>query len=175
VIANGTPFDKLFADLSDRMGVLHTTDTDPSQRDRVIWERAGALTPEPIRYTRAGVKLIGRLGHPWTARVYGASDLEVSQRVAQLLGWIDELVGPPQGCETEGHDGYKFAPGEIAPQGGDGKAAGRGCDVAVTLYQPVASQIRPPATITRINVAATALAGGGASDPGTINAAAVAS
>ncbi len=166
----GTPFDALFETLTIRMGVLHTTETSPTQRDRVAWSRSGALGSEPIRWGRKGLKIIKRRAHPWTASVYGASDLEVCARVDQLESWLDELVGPEQGCETAGHDGYKFAAGKIEPRGGDGVSAGYGCDVAVTLYTPVASQIRPPITITSVTIAATAPAGGGASDPGTIHA-----
>ncbi len=168
MIAAGTPFDALFAALSDRMGVLHTVGGSPSQRDRVVWERSGPLGSEPIRYTRPGVKIIKRRVHPWTASVYGASDLEVCQRVDALEGWLNELIGPEQGCETAGHDGYKFAAGKVEPRGGDGTAAGYGCDVAVTLYAPVASQIRPLATIVRVDIAATAPAAGDATEPGSI-------
>ncbi len=167
----GTPFDSLFEALTLRMGVLHTCETAPSQRDRVVWERSGPLGSEPIRYGRVGLKIIKRRAHPWTVNVYGASDLEVCARVDQLEGWLDELIGPEQGCEAEGHDGYKFAAGKVAPQGGDGKAAGYGCDVAVTLYTPVASQKMPPITIQRVTVTATAPAGGGATNPGSITAA----
>ncbi len=167
--AGGTPFDWFFDALTSRMGILHTTEGHASQRDRVIWERSGALEPGNIKYTRPGEKTIGKLGHPWTASVYGASDLEVCARVAELWGHIDEVVGPPQGTgEVADHHGYTLKPGKVEPRGGDGVAAGYGCDVAVTLYTPVASQIRPLAAVTSVSVTATAPAGGGASEPGSL-------
>lgn len=162
-IPSGTPFDALFAALTEKMGVTNTTESSPTQRDRVEWERSGPLGTEPIKYTREGFKFIGRMAHPWTASVYGASDLEVCNRVRELIGWLDELVGPPQGCEVPDHDGYKVAAGKVEPRGGDGGAAGYGCDVAVTLYTPIYSQVRPPATILRTDITATATASADAS------------
>ncbi len=102
--------------------------------------------------------------------MYGASSSEVTLRSEQLEGHLDELVGPPQGCETPGHDGYKI--GRIGPaKGGDGTAAGYSRTVQVTLYRRVSSQIRPPITIQHVTVTATAPAGGGATNPGSISAA----
>ena len=134
-----TPFAWLFDALTNKMGVLHTTETTATQRDRVVWERSGDPSPEPTHYRLAGQKTLGRDGHPHAVTVYGASDVEVSARVGQLRVWIDRLVGPPQGChELENHHGYKFAQGKGGGiVGGDGKAMGYATTLSVTLYTPV--------------------------------------
>jgi hypothetical protein len=179
VIANGTPFDRLFADLSDRMGVLHTTDTDPSQRDRVIWEHAG-FAREPIGYTIPGTVTIGRHAHKYKVSVYGASELEAAARAAQLEGHLDNIIGPPQGAPPppgleSGWSRHGYKVGESTPiAGGDGTAAGRGCSLTVTLYQPIFSELRASLTVGEVDLTAIASAGQGASADGTMEAALVA-
>lgn len=152
---SGTPFDALFDALTRAMGIPHAVSSAPSQRQRVVWERSGALKPQRSPYARDNEKTLGRLGHPWTATVYGDSDLEVSALVGQLWAHLDCLVGPPNGDRAIGEPGdddfapespgYDFTPGAIGPQGGDGKAAGYACACAVELRQTVAAVYYPPA------------------------------
>lgn len=164
----GTPFDWLFEALTRAMGVTHTTESSPSQRDRVVWSRSGAIKPERSPYQRSSEQTMGRLAHPWTATVYGASDLEVSQRLAQLWSHLDRLAGPPAGDYEVGQPGdsdyapespgYEFAPGKIELRGGDGTAMGYACDVAVTLRQTVGAYYTPAAApVSRVEVEAAAV------------------
>lgn len=139
-----SPFAGVFEQLTERMGVPHTYGSSASQRARVEWDRSGAITPEPCPYRVEGQKVLGRLAHPHLAAVFGDSDVEVSARVAQLWGHLDELVGPPQGTgDVPDHHGYVLKPGEVKGiAGGDGTGSGYVCDVAVTLRTLVVSQIR---------------------------------
>lgn len=161
MISLGTPFDCLFAELSSRMRVPVTADTSPSNRPRVVVEEMSA-SGEEIRYRRGGEKTIARHAYVYAATCYAASPLEVSMMVEQIHGHVDEIAGPPQGCNVPGHDGYKI--GKIGPvQGGDGTAAQYARTVEITLYRPVASQIRAMAMITNTTITATAEGAGEAS------------
>lgn len=164
MIGQGTTFDRLFADLTDRMGIPHLTDTSPSQRRRVTWAE-GEITPEPTAFRRDGEKTIARHAHAHTATVYGDSSADVAQMLRELHGHLDQLVGPPQGSTEPGHDGYKL--GKIgALKGGDGTSAQVSRTVEVTLYAPVASQIRPTATVRAIALAVAAPAPDGSEEEG---------
>lgn len=149
----GTPFDELFETLTARMGVMNTTEIDPSQRTRVVWARAGAPEPRPIPYRVAGERTIGRLAHAWTATVHGSDDLEVTGLLHQLQAHLDDVLGPPQGAaelETPQADkpaplgrGYELKPGKLAGVVGlDGTAAGVAQDLTVTVYTRVRTRIR---------------------------------
>ncbi len=161
-----TPFDDLFAALEERMGVPVGTDADPSQRSRVVWSRAGAIEPRPAPWRRAGQKTIGRDAHRWKATIYADSDLEACLLLKQFRGHLDILQGPPQGGPAVGVEGdadyvrerpgYEIKAGEIGPRGGDGTAAGYACDVAVTLFDLVASHIHPLATVETVGVTVAA-------------------
>lgn len=151
-----TPFDALFDALAGRLGcpMIKGThgDAGGSAETRVTWVRSGAPKPEPIPYQRARDKVIGRLAHPWTATIYGATDLEVSTLLASLWAQIDKLQGSPKGSPEMGkpgdddyvpeRPGYALAAGKIEPMGEDEHAAWWECDVSVTLYQPVVQATR---------------------------------
>jgi hypothetical protein len=153
----GTPFDDLLQALTEKMGVLHTAkpDTDPSQRDRVEWRNADS-TYEPCPYTIPGTVTIGRNAVEYQVAVYGATELEVLQRVADLAGWLDNLVGPPQGAPPPAGNGYKIGKSSKPTQGGDGVSAGFGCTVPVTLFLPVFSEVRAELTVGHPGVSAIA-------------------
>jgi hypothetical protein len=164
-VGRGTPFDSLFASLTEKMGVLHTAtpDTDPSQADRCEWADAGLTGLEPIGYTMPGTVTIGRQGIEYQVSIYGASKLEVFARASQLAGWLDYFVGPPQGAAPPpGYEdgwirhGYKIGRTSVPVQGGDGAAAGYGCALPVTLYQPVYAAVKPTLTVGQVDFTATA-------------------
>lgn len=155
-------FAGLFVALERAMRVPHVTDPSPSQKARVVWSLTGAPASTPARYQAPGEKRVALLAWPHTATVYGSSQIECQRLVAQLLGHIDRLAGPPKGrpalADNEGERfGYEFKAGKIAGiAGGDGVATGYACDVAVTLFQPVSSHIHPPATVQAVNVSIAA-------------------
>lgn len=167
-VARGTPFDDLFAQLTERMGVLHTAspDTDPSQRDRVEWKHDG-FTREPIGYSIPGTVTIARHAHEYQVSVYGGSELEVSDRARELEGHLDNLAGPPQGAPPPAGNGYHVGKSSKPVRGGDGDAAGFGCTVPITLYLPVFSEVRPQLVVHHPSVTVVAAAGQGAVNPGT--------
>lgn len=153
MIAYGTPFDRLWADLSDRLGVLVTPEDSPSQLDRIVFTRSGPPAPRPIPYRVAGERTTGRRAHPYTATCYAATDGEASALAAALEAALDDLLGPKQGgsdletLQPEEREpmgrGYETAGGKLAGVvGGDGLAAGYACDLGVTLYTRVRRAIR---------------------------------
>lgn len=153
MISTPTPFDRLFADLTDRIGVLVTAESSPSMQPRIVFERAGAPEPQTIPYRVAGEHTIGRLAHPWIATVYGSDDSDVTARLHALLEALDDLAGPPQGSadletlQPEGFApmarGYQLKPGKLGGVvGGDGVSAQFATDVGVTLYTRVRKRLR---------------------------------
>ncbi len=172
-LGRGSPFDGVFAALTEAMGVLHTAspDTDPSQKDRCEWKHGGFGGLEPIGYTMPGTVTIGRQAVEYQVSVYGASELEVLARAGELAGHLDNLVGPPQGAAPppglgEGwiRHGYKVGRTSTPAQGADGTSAGYGCTLPVTLYQPVYAELRPTLTVGRVEFTATAEAGADADE-----------
>lgn len=151
---SGTPIDGLLDALEERMGIEHVTAADdaPSQRARVVWARAGAIEPRSITYRVPGERTRGRNAHPWTATIFGPSDLEVTGLLHQLQVHIDDLLGPPQGAaerETLQADvpaplgrGYELKAGKIEPRGGNGTATQYACDVAITIFTRIRTRIR---------------------------------
>lgn len=138
----GTPFDALFETLTARMGVMHTTESSPSQRTRVEWSRSGALGTEGCPYQIERAKVISRRVHPFLAAVYAPSDLEVCQLVDALEVQLEATIGPKQGIDDV-RTGYRFEAGTVEPMGGDGVSAGYACDVAVTLFTLTLAEVRP--------------------------------
>jgi hypothetical protein len=134
-----TPFDATFCALGQRLNcasiIGERDDAGATGERRIVWTRSGALRPEACPYQVDAQNVVGRLAHPWQTTAYGATDLEVSQMVADLWWNLDQLVGPPQGdWEVPGHEGYQLTPGKVAPVGGDLHAAAYACPVQVTLY-----------------------------------------
>lgn len=160
MIAANTPFDQVLADLSDRMGILHTWGSVASQEARVEWKRNGRLVPEPAHH-RDDERTVGRLRHPLLATIYGATDLEVCNLLAAMWGHLDEIVGPA----TDAHDGFVLLPGEPVA-GGDGLAAGYSLPCGVELFTTASSEI-----FTRTSLD-TATASGSASDASATTSAA---
>lgn len=165
----GTPFDALFQALTERMRVLHTAtpDTDPSQRDRVEWAHDG-FTRENIPYNIPGTVTVGRHAHRYKVSVYGATELEVASRAAEIEGHLWNLIGPPQGAPPPAGNGYKVGSTSTPTRGGDGISAGFACVVEITLNEPVFSEVRPKLAVTHPGVTTTATAGQGASASGSI-------
>lgn len=153
----GTPFDALFQALTERMGVLHTAypDTDPSQRDRVEW-RHPSIADGNRRYRKQGADFCGFLAVTYQVSVYGATELETVGRVAELVGWLDYLIGPDQGASDAG-DGYQIGKSSVPVQGGDGDAAGYACALPVTLFVPVYQQIWGKRTVSSVSINVLAL------------------
>lgn len=167
-VARGTPFDALFAQLTERMGVLHTAapDTDPSQRDRVEWKNDGGGTPVNRGYRKQGADFCGFLAVRYQVSVYGATELEVVSRLAELAGWLDYTIGPEQGAADAG-DGYLIgASGPI--KGGEGDAAGYGCITPITLYQPVYQQIWGRAQVQGVTVNTSVVHSDGTLEPAIV-------
>ena len=155
-----TPFDPIFLALE---GALHVpvllgavSAAASSNERRIVFERGGAPKYGPIPYRVPGEKTIGRLAHPFKVAICGASDTEVTELLGALIGALDELVGPPQGCAVDGHEGYSVTPGQIV--GDDLAAAGFVQEASVTLHTRVRSQIRATAEITSTTITATAQA-----------------
>lgn len=177
-----TPFDDFFAKLEAALAVPCPrephADAAGSQETRIVWARSGDPRPEQIPYQRAREKVIGRLAHPWMATIYASSDLEVSTLLASLWAKVDSFFGPPRGAPALGNPGdadymperlgYQFAPGSVGVLGDDAAAASWSCTVQVTLYQPVASEVRRVATVEHVTLSTTAPAGGGAVNPASI-------
>ena len=167
MISTPTPFDRLFADLTDRLGVLVTAESSPSMQPRIVFERAGAVEPQPRPYAVAGERTIGRLAHPWIATVYGCNDADVIVRLGELIAAIDDIVGPPQGDASKEElqpeeavaplaRGYALKTGKLpGVVGGDGVSAQAATDLGVTLYTRIRSQVRPLAAVTRARVTST--------------------
>ncbi|MBP9825625.1 MAG: hypothetical protein KBF21_15465 [Thermoanaerobaculia bacterium] len=166
MIDYGTPFDALFAALETRLGVLVTPDDSPSQRDRIVFTRSGPPAPRPIPYRVAGERTTGRRAHPYTATCYAATDRDASALAAMLEAELDDVLGPKQGgadleeLKPEEREpvgrGYETSPGKLAGVvGGDGVAAGYACDLGVTLFTRVRSEVRPLAAVTRARVTST--------------------
>lgn len=171
--AKGTPFDDLFASLTEKMGIPHTAspDTDPSQRERVEWDNNGGTGLEPIGYTIPGTVTIGRQGVEYQVSVHGSSELEVLTRAGEIAGWLDVLIGPPQGAPPPAGNGFKVGKLSKPVRGGDGISAGYACVVPITLYLPVFSEVRPMLIVGEVDLTATALAGQGASNDGVMSGA----
>lgn len=141
-----TPFDALFIALEGKLKVpmLKGTSSDAagSAERRVIWIRDGGLGTENCPYQLPGVKVISRRVHPWTATVYGASDLDVCQLVDQLEVQLEAIIGPRQGIDDV-RTGYRFAAGKVEPMGDDDAAEIYVCDVAITLFTLTIAEARP--------------------------------
>jgi hypothetical protein len=169
-LGRGTHFDSLFAALTERMGVLHTAapDTDPSQRDRVEWREPADGGIVKRGYRRTGGIFVGFLAVTFQVSVYGATEFETTERKNQLVGWLDYLVGPPQGAPGAG-DGYAI--GKSKPTtGGDGDAAGWASVTPVTLYLPVFQQIFGARDVASITITTAALNPDGSAPTGdTLN------
>lgn len=158
-IASGTPFDDLLAQLTERMGVLHTAspDVDPSQRDRVEWKNSGVSGLKKRGYRKPGTVTTGFQGVKYDVAIYGATELEALARASQLVGWLDYLIGPPQGAADAG-DGFDIGDASVPVRGGDGNAAGFACVLPVTLYQPIYREIQPARLVLTHPIAVIATA-----------------
>lgn len=156
-VARGTPFDDLFAALTEKMGLPHaaTPDTDPSQRDRFEWNNVGGASVSR-GYRRQGQNFCGFRSVKYDVSVYGATELEVIEHLASFEGWLDILVGPAQGAPDAG-DGYDL--GMAKPMhGGDGVAAGFATVLPLTLYLPVFQMVLGSGRVaSSVNVNTTAL------------------
>ncbi len=152
----GTPFDWLFEKLTLEMGTPNITETSPTQRERVEWARSGPLGTEPCPYQLPRCVVLNRQLHPFTASIYAGSDLEVCALARLLEAKLEAVVGPKQGID-EVRTGYVFAAGKVEPRGGDGVAAGYGCDVAVTLRIVNNAERRPLAPPGPAKISAAAL------------------
>jgi hypothetical protein len=153
-----TPFDATFAALSERLGVVVSLDDSASMRGRVVMSRAGAVDPQrwPHGVNRDDEQSWGRMAHPWTATVYGDSDLEVSNRAAQMIAWLDLLEGPPDGSPADGDPddsdyvperlGYAVKGGKVEPRG----ATGYACDLAMTLYTPITTAVHASIAVSEV-------------------------
>jgi hypothetical protein len=156
-VARGAPFDDLFAALTERMAVRHSAypDTEPTQRDRVEWRNAG-FSFAKRGYRRQGEAFVGFLAVRYDVSLYGATEMEALQRVVELVGALDYLVGPPQGAPSAG-DGYDVGTSSKPVHGGVGDAAGYGGSIAVTLYLPVYREINGAVTVGSVRISVTAL------------------
>ena len=165
-VARGTPFEALFASLTERMGVLHTSspDDDGSNKDRVEWTLVNFEGNQTIGYSIPGTVTIGRQALEYDVHIHGASELEVLQRARELAGWLDFFVGPPQGAPPPAGNGYKVGKTSKPVRGSDGLSASWGCVMQVTLYEPVFSEVRPILLVGQVNVTTTAQADASTSD-----------
>ena len=147
----GSPFDALFQALTERMGIAHTAvpDTDPTQRDRIEWRNARVGGIVSRGYRKTNTVTVGFLPIAYDVSVYGATELEVAARCAELGGWLDYLAGPKQGASDAG-DGYDVGKGGPIT-GGEG-IAGYGCKLPVTLYLAVLQQVWTPRTVVSVAV-----------------------
>lgn len=142
-----TPFDDFFRALEGALGVpVLVGEADASAgstEPRITVERAGDPTYESIPYRVPGERTIGRLAHPFAVTIYGATDDEVANRLADFCYEVDRLVGPPQGTsDIPDHHGYVFKAGAVKGiAGDDAVAASYACGVSLTLRTPV-SKVR---------------------------------
>jgi hypothetical protein len=160
---SATPLDPLLAALTEALGVPQQAypDVDQTMADRCEWHNDGFTGLEPIGYTMPGTVTIGRQGVEYQVSIYGASELEVLARAAQLAGKLDRLVGPPQGAPPPAGHGYKVGRSSKPVRGGDGTSAGWSTVLPVTLFQPVYSEVRPLLTVAHPSITTTAQAGNG--------------
>jgi hypothetical protein len=166
------PFEELLAQLTGAMKIAHLfgtqADADATGAPRIVWipSTGAGLGVGPMPYQLPGQESPWRQVARFDVAIYGGSPIEVYQRHSELVGWIDLLVGPRNGCppsdDGDPHrPGYALGDSKVEPRGGDDAARGWGTIVLVTLYTPIVRRFLPAGTVTSttVGVAVTALDG----------------
>ena len=138
------------------------TQEDAAHTDagRIVWipPATGGLGVGPIPYQLPNEDNPWRQIARFDVSIYAGSPFEVIQRHAELVAWIDLLVGPPQGAPpsedgTVPHrPGYQISDARVGPRGGDGSALGWGVVVPVTLFAPITRCVFPLAPVEQVSV-----------------------
>lgn len=138
--------------------------------DRIVWI-PGKIGVEDLPYQLPNVDSPKRQACLFYVSIYAGSPIGAYSKHAELVGYLDLLVGPPQGAPPS-HDGTRpHRPGyrvldtdDPAPRGGDGASLGYGLIVPVVLFNPITSVELVPRAIasTSFDVQTTDLDGTGA-------------
>lgn len=99
--------------------------------DRVVWI-PNDLGIEPAPYRRRGKEVVARWIWDFDVSIYGGSRARVLQLFCDTIGWLDLLIGPPQGAPDAG-DGYMVKPSTVEPRGGTTAAEGWGMVARIVL------------------------------------------
>jgi hypothetical protein len=143
-----------------RHGFGTQEDASHTDADRIVWipPAAGGLGVGPIPYQLPNAENPWRQIARFDVSIYGGSPFAVFQRHADLVAWIDLLVGPPQGAPpladgTNPHrPGYQIGDARVGPRGGDAGSTAWGAVVVVTLYAPISRRVFPLAPVQEVSV-----------------------
>jgi hypothetical protein len=129
VSAQDDPFTLLFRRLTNAMRIEHLEGTDDdaehTNEKRIVWIPDGAALRSVPLFKRRQKETTSIFGLTFQVSVYAAHRTAALTLWTDLAGWIDLLVGPPQGAPDAGN-GYAIGEANFGPRAGGNNLASSG-------------------------------------------------